>query len=101
MDVIVEPDWRLWAQAAELSAFWPLQQDWDYGLAVRWQAQPVLRLLARDDAGPVACVQLVGRRCCAQLRGRPEGGRVAAGAGDQRRGAGQRLGTSPLAFWRA
>jgi len=62
MDVIVEPDWRLWAQAAELSAFWPLQQDWDYGLAVRWQAQPVLRLLAKDAKGPVACAQLVGRR---------------------------------------
>ena len=63
MEIVVEPDRRLWEEAAQRSDFWPLQQDWDYGLAVRWQAQPVLRLLARDDAGaPVACVQLVGRR---------------------------------------
>lgn len=62
MDVIVEPDRRLWEQAAQLPPFWPLQQDWDYGLAVRWQAQPVRRLLARDANGPVACVQLVARR---------------------------------------
>jgi hypothetical protein len=62
MEVVVEPDRRLWEEAAQRSAFWPLQQDWDYGLAVRWQAQPVLRLLARDARGPVACVQLVGRR---------------------------------------
>jgi hypothetical protein len=62
MEVVVEPDRRLWEEAAQRSDFWPLQQDWDYGLAVRWQAQPVLRLLARDAAGPVACVQLVGRR---------------------------------------
>ncbi len=63
MEVVVEPDRRLWEEAAQRSDFWPLQQDWDYGLAVRWQAQPVLRLLARDDAGaPVAALQLVGRR---------------------------------------
>ena len=62
MEVVVEPDRRSWEEAAQHSAFWPLQQDWDYGLAVRWQAQPVLRLLARDADGPVACLQLVGRR---------------------------------------
>ncbi|MFN7193386.1 MAG: GNAT family N-acetyltransferase [Rhodospirillales bacterium] len=62
MEVVVEPDRRLWEEAAQRSDFWPLQQDWDYGLAVRWQAQPVLRLLARDAGGPVAAVQLVGRR---------------------------------------
>ncbi len=62
MEIVVEPDRRLWEEAAQRSDFWPLQQDWDYGLAVRWQAQPVLRLLARDAGGPVACVQLVGRR---------------------------------------
>jgi len=62
MEVVVEPDRRLWEEAAQRSDFWPLQQDWDYGLAVRWQAQPVLRLLARDAGRPVAAVQLVGRR---------------------------------------
>jgi hypothetical protein len=62
MEVVVEPDRRLWELAAQNSHFWPLQQDWDYGLAVRWQAQPVLRLLAHEAGVPAACVQLVGRR---------------------------------------
>lgn len=62
MQIRVEPDRKSWEQAAQASDFWPLQQDWDYGLAVRWQAQPALRLLASDAHGPVAALQLVGRR---------------------------------------
>jgi hypothetical protein len=62
MDIVVEPDRRAWENAAAAAAFWPLQQDWDYGLAVRWQRRPVLRLLAREGAAPLGALQLVGRR---------------------------------------
>ncbi len=61
MEVVVEPDRRTWEEAAAQARFWPLQQDWDYGLAARWQGNPVLRLLARDAGRASAAVQLVGR----------------------------------------
>lgn len=62
MEIVVEPDRRTWEDAAAAAPFWPLQQDWDYGLAARWQGSPVLRLLAREGGRAGAAMQLVGRR---------------------------------------
>jgi hypothetical protein len=62
MQIVVEPDRRSWESAARQADFWPLQQDWDYGLAVRWQGRPVLRLLAVDRENVCGALQLVGRR---------------------------------------
>jgi hypothetical protein len=61
MQIVVEPDRRTWEEAARHSAFWPLQQDWDYGLAVRWQQRDVLRLLATDNGKTCGALQIVGR----------------------------------------
>ncbi len=61
MQIVVEPDRRTWEEAARQSAFWPLQQDWDYGLAVRWQHRDVLRLLATENGKTCGALQLVGR----------------------------------------
>ncbi|MBI3506014.1 MAG: GNAT family N-acetyltransferase [Proteobacteria bacterium] len=62
MQILVEPDRRSWEDAARQSDFWPLQQDWDYGLAARWRRQNVLRLLATDAGNVCGALQLVGRR---------------------------------------
>ncbi len=62
MQIVVEPDRRAWENAAQRADFWPLQQDWDYGLAVRWQSRPVLRLLALDGQDVCGALQLGGRR---------------------------------------
>lgn len=62
MEILVEPDRRIWESVARRTAFWPLQQDWDYGLAARWQGREVLRLAARDGSDVCGALQLVGRR---------------------------------------
>ena len=86
MQIVVEPDRRSWENAARHADFWPLQQDWDYGLAVRWQGRPVLRLLAMDQENVCGALQLVGRRWLGfaelwlALRGPVPFGAAAAGA---------------------
>lgn len=62
MPILVDPDRKLWAQAAEAAAFFPLQQDWEYGVAARWQGRDVRRFVALRDDKPIACLQAVGRR---------------------------------------
>jgi hypothetical protein len=62
MNIVVDPDRKLWAQAAEAAAFFPLQQDWEYGVAARWQGRDVRRYVAMANGKPVACLQAVGRR---------------------------------------
>jgi hypothetical protein len=62
MRILADPDRKTWAQAAEAAAFFPLQQDWEYGLAARWQGRDVRRYVALDGDRPVACLQAVGRR---------------------------------------
>lgn len=62
MEVLADPDRKTWAEAAEAAAFFPLQQDWEYGLAARWQGRDVRRFVAVRDGRPIACLQIVGRR---------------------------------------
>ncbi|MCM0021565.1 MAG: GNAT family N-acetyltransferase [Tagaea sp.] len=62
MKIVADPDRKIWAQAAEAAAFFPLQQDWEYGLAARWHGRDVRRFVALRDDRPVACLQIVGRR---------------------------------------
>ncbi|MFM7345423.1 MAG: lipid II:glycine glycyltransferase FemX [Tagaea sp.] len=62
MDIFTDPDRKIWAQAAQAAAFFPLQQDWEYGLAARWQGRDVRRYVAVEGGRPVACLQIVGRR---------------------------------------
>lgn len=62
MEILADPDRRIWAQAAEAAPFFPLQQDWEYGLAARWQGRDVRRYVALAKGAPVACLQAIGRR---------------------------------------
>lgn len=62
MRILADPDRQLWAQAAAAAAFFPLQQDWEYGLAARWQGRDVRRFVAIEGDRPVACLQAIGRR---------------------------------------
>jgi hypothetical protein len=62
MEILADPDRKMWAQAAQAVPFFPLQQDWEYGLAACWQGRDVKRFVALDGDKPVACLQAVGRR---------------------------------------
>jgi hypothetical protein len=62
MKILDDPDRKIWAQAADAAPFFPLQQDWEYGLAARWQGRDVRRFVAMDGERPVACLQAIGRR---------------------------------------
>jgi hypothetical protein len=62
MKIVDDPDRKIWAAAAEAAPFFPLQQDWEYGLAARWQGRDVRRYVAMDGDRPVACLQAIGRR---------------------------------------
>jgi hypothetical protein len=62
MDILADPDRTMWLRAAEAAPFFPLQQDWEYGLAARWHGRDVRRFVALDGGRPVACLQAIGRR---------------------------------------
>jgi hypothetical protein len=62
MEISADPDRKMWALAAQAAPFFPLQQDWEYGLAARWQGRDVRRFVALDGDKPVACLQAIGRR---------------------------------------
>lgn len=63
MKIVADPDRQTWFDTAARMSFFPLQQDWEYGLAARWQGRDVRRFIAlADDGAPIACLQAVGRR---------------------------------------
>lgn len=63
MKLVADPDRQTWFDTAARMSFFPLQQDWEYGLAARWQGRDVRRFVAMDgDGAPVACLQAIGRR---------------------------------------
>jgi hypothetical protein len=62
MQIVADPDRKLWFDAAARMPFFPLQQDWEYGLAVRWQGRDVRRYVAVENDVPIACLQAVGRQ---------------------------------------
>jgi Acetyltransferase (GNAT) domain len=62
MKILADPDRKIWGAASEAAPFFPLQQDWEYGVAARWQGRDVRRYVALDGDRPVACLQAIGRR---------------------------------------